>query len=141
MSGQRSHRPSARADQLPRLSVAGAGRRGPGITRTAPAAPICTSASPTVWPTPGPGLRAIIFIIPANVLPITITTSLGTKQADTISGVIYFIQSGSWEIALVIFVASVFVPFAKLLILIFLLISVRFRWPQTAPPSIASPSW
>ena len=72
---------------------------------------------------------AIIFIIPANVLPITITTTLGAKQADTIiSGVIYFMQSGSWEIALVIFVASVFVPFAKLLILIFLLLSVRFRW-------------
>ncbi len=71
---------------------------------------------------------AIILYIPPNVLPITITTSLGTKQADTIlSGVIYFMQSGSWEIALVIFVASIFVPFAKLLILIFLLLSVQFR--------------
>jgi len=71
---------------------------------------------------------AIILYIPANILPITITSSLGTTQADTIiSGVIYFAQSGSWEIALVIFVASVFVPFAKLIILIFLLISVQFR--------------
>lgn len=71
---------------------------------------------------------AIIFIVPANVLPITVTTTLGAKQADTImSGVIYFIHSGSWEIAAVIFIASVFVPFAKLLILIFLLLSVRFR--------------
>jgi paraquat-inducible protein A len=71
---------------------------------------------------------AIIFYIPANVLPITITSALGTTQADTIiSGVIYFAQSGSWEIALVIFVASVFVPFAKLIILISLLISVQFR--------------
>lgn len=77
---------------------------------------------------------AIIFYIPANVLPITITSSLGTTQADTIiSGVIYFAQSGSWEIALVIFVASVFVPFAKLSILISLLISVHFRstWKPT----------
>lgn len=71
---------------------------------------------------------AIILIVPANVLPITITSALGTKQADTImSGVIYFMQSGSWEIATVIFVASVFVPFSKLLILVFLLLSVRFR--------------
>lgn len=71
---------------------------------------------------------AIVFIVPANALPITITTTLGAKQADTImSGVIYFMQSGSWEIATVIFVASVFVPFAKLLILIFLLLSVRYR--------------
>jgi len=71
---------------------------------------------------------AIIFYIPANVLPITITSSLGTKQADTIlSGVIYFLQSGSWEIGAVIFIASIFVPLAKLLILVFLLLSVQFR--------------
>ena len=71
---------------------------------------------------------AIIFIVPANILPMTVTTTLGAKQADTImSGVIYFMQSGSWEIAAVIFIASVFVPFVKLCILIFLLLSVRFR--------------
>jgi paraquat-inducible protein A len=71
---------------------------------------------------------AIILYIPANVLPITITSALGSKQADTIiSGVIYFMQSGSWEIAMVIFIASVFVPFVKLCILIFLVLSVRFR--------------
>jgi paraquat-inducible protein A len=71
---------------------------------------------------------AAILYIPANVLPITITSALGTRQADTIlSGVIYFMKSGSWEIAAVIFIASVFVPFAKLLILIYILLSVRFR--------------
>jgi paraquat-inducible protein A len=68
---------------------------------------------------------AFIFYIPANVLPITVVTSLGAVQSDTImSGVIYFVQSGSWPIALVIFVASVFVPLLKLLILTFLLVSV-----------------
>ncbi|WP_319585334.1 paraquat-inducible protein A [uncultured Desulfobulbus sp.] len=71
---------------------------------------------------------AIILYIPANVLPMTITSALGSKQADTIiSGVIYFMQNGSWEIAMVIFIASVFVPFVKLCILIFLVLSVRFR--------------
>ena len=56
-------------------------------------------------------LAAAIFYIPANVLPITHTISLGQVQSDTImSGVIYFIHSGSWPVALVIFVASVFVP-------------------------------
>lgn len=72
---------------------------------------------------------AIILIIPANVLPITITSSLGASKSDTImSGIIYFMQTGSWEIAAIIFIASVFVPFAKLCILIFLLVSVRFRF-------------
>jgi paraquat-inducible protein A len=58
----------------------------------------------------------------------TITSALGSTQADTImSGVIYFIHSGSWEIALVIFVASIFVPFLKFIILIYLLLSVQFK--------------
>jgi len=71
-------------------------------------------------------IAAFILYVPANVLPITLTTSLGTVHADTImSGVIYFIQSGGWEIALVIFVASIIVPMMKLLILVYLLISVQ----------------
>ena len=71
---------------------------------------------------------AIILYIPVNALPITITSALGIKQADTIlSGVIYFMQSGSWEIAAIIFIASVFVPIAKLILLIFILLSVKFR--------------
>jgi len=77
---------------------------------------------------------AVILIIPANLLPMTITSALGTKQADTIlSGVIYFMQDGSWEIAAVIFTASIFIPIAKLFILIFLLLSVQFRssWRPT----------
>ena len=71
-------------------------------------------------------VAAFIFYIPANVLPITRVISFGQAQSDTImSGVIYFVQSGSWPIALVIFVASVFVPLLKLFLLTFLLISVQ----------------
>ncbi len=71
-------------------------------------------------------LAACLFYIPANVFPIMKVTSLGHIQADTIlSGVIYFIKSGMWPIALVIFIASVFVPLLKLVILTFLLISVQ----------------
>ena len=74
-------------------------------------------------------LAALVLYLPANLLPITVTTAIGTRQADTIlSGVIYFMQTGSWEIAAVIFIASVFVPLAKLVILVLLLVSVRFRW-------------
>ncbi|MEJ2233613.1 MAG: paraquat-inducible protein A [Syntrophobacterales bacterium] len=74
-------------------------------------------------------IAAFIFYIPANVLPITTVISLGKAQSDTImSGVIYFLQTGMWPIALVIFIASIFVPLAKLLILTFLLISVQRKW-------------
>ena len=73
-------------------------------------------------------IAAIVFYIPAMVLPISITTTFAGAQGDTImSGVIYFIHSGSWEIALVIFVASIMVPILKILILIYLLTSVRLK--------------
>ncbi len=71
-------------------------------------------------------LAAYVFYIPANLLPITTVISLGKAQSDTImSGVIYFIKTGMWPIALVIFVASVFVPLLKLFLLTYLLISVQ----------------
>jgi paraquat-inducible protein A len=76
-------------------------------------------------------IAALVFYVPANVLPITKVTSLGVVQLDTIlSGVIYFIHSGMWPIALVIFIASIFVPLLKLLILMLLLVSVQrgMRW-------------
>jgi paraquat-inducible protein A len=73
-------------------------------------------------------IAAFIFYIPANVLPVTRVISFGKAQTDTIlSGVVYFVKSGSWPIALVIFVASIFVPLLKLFILTFLLISVHIK--------------
>jgi paraquat-inducible protein A len=92
-------------------------------------------------------IAAFIFYIPANVLPITVVTSLGKTQADTImSGVIYFMLTGMWPIALVIFVASVAVPLIKLFVLTFLLISVQLRFSgnrdgdqKIEPASIALP--
>jgi paraquat-inducible protein A len=53
-------------------------------------------------------------------------TSLGSTETDTImSGVIYFLTHGMWPLALIVFVASIFVPVLKLAILTFLLISVQ----------------
>jgi paraquat-inducible protein A len=71
-------------------------------------------------------ITASIFYIPANLFPITTITSLGKAQSDTIiSGVIYFIKTGMWPIALVIFTASICVPVLKLLALTFLLLSIQ----------------
>lgn len=73
-------------------------------------------------------ITAYILYIPANLLPMTKAATLGRVQEDTIiSGVLYFISTGMWPIALVIFIASVFVPLLKLLILSGLLISVQCR--------------
>ncbi|KJS29422.1 MAG: paraquat-inducible protein A [Desulfatitalea sp. BRH_c12] len=71
-------------------------------------------------------ITAIILYVPANVLPIMHTTYLGKTQSDTIlSGVIYFMTTGSWHIAIIIFVASIVVPALKLIVLAYLLISVK----------------
>ena len=65
--------------------------------------------------------------VPANILPVMITTSLlGEKQQDTImSGIIYFWVSGSWVLAIIVFIASFLVPLFKLVALALLLIMAR----------------
>jgi len=74
-------------------------------------------------------ITAAILYVPANLLPVTQVMSLGRPHTDTImSGVLYFLRTGSWPLALLIFVASVVVPLLKFAILGLLLVSVRRRW-------------
>jgi paraquat-inducible protein A len=71
-------------------------------------------------------LAAMILYVPANLLPITITTALGRTEGDTImQGVVYFMMSGEWPIGLVIFIASILIPLLKMMALTYLLISVQ----------------
>jgi paraquat-inducible protein A len=75
-------------------------------------------------------IASIIFYIPANLLPMMHVHTFAGVESDTImSGVIYFIKSGSYLIGFVILVASIIVPITKLIILIYLLISVQKRSP------------
>jgi len=71
-------------------------------------------------------IAAMILYVPANLLPITLTTALGSTEGDTImQGVIYFLFSGDWPVALVIFTASILVPLLKMAALTYLLVSVQ----------------
>jgi len=71
-------------------------------------------------------LAAVFCYLPANLMPILKTTTLGRAQADTImSGVIYLLLHGMWPLAAVVFTASVVVPLLKLIVLITLLVSVH----------------
>jgi len=73
-------------------------------------------------------IAGYILYVPANVMPIMHTSSLFGAQSDTImSGVIYLWHSGSWHLALIVFIASILVPSGKLLAMTFLLISVQRR--------------
>ena len=70
---------------------------------------------------------AYVLYLPANLLPILVTGELGgSKASDTIlSGVIKLWHGGWWPLALVILVASIVIPFAKLVVLTWLVIGVR----------------
>ncbi|MBA1204409.1 paraquat-inducible membrane protein A [Pseudomonas capeferrum] len=73
-------------------------------------------------------IAGLIFYIPANVLPVMDTTLLGNRSENTImSGVIEFAGSGSWDIAILIFIASVVVPCIKFLVLGMLLVTCQRR--------------
>ena len=73
-------------------------------------------------------LAGYVLYVPANILPVTTTRSLFDSQTDTIfSGVVYLWTTGSWFLAVVVFVASILVPLAKLLGLTVLAISVQRR--------------
>jgi paraquat-inducible protein A len=73
-------------------------------------------------------IAAYALYLPANLLPIMETRSLFGLQQDTImSGVVYLWGSGSWMLALVVFVASVAVPLLKMLSLTVLLLGVQRR--------------
>jgi len=76
-------------------------------------------------------LAATILYIPANLLPVMYTNSLFGKEDDTIiSGVVYFWTSGSPALAVIIFIASIVVPVAKLVALSLLAWTAqrRSRW-------------
>ena len=73
-------------------------------------------------------IAAYALYLPANLLPIMETRSLFGVQQDTImSGVVYLWSSGSWVLAMVVFIASVAVPLLKMLSLTALLVGVQRR--------------
>lgn len=69
---------------------------------------------------------ALICYIPANLLPVLTTVSLTSVEEDTIiSGAVALYTTGSWHLALIILVASVMIPLAKMFVLAYLLVAVR----------------
>lgn len=71
-------------------------------------------------------LAALVLYIPANLLPVMNTLMLGSAAESTImSGVLDFWTHGAWDIALIIFIASIAVPGIKFVALTLLLITVQ----------------
>ncbi len=73
-------------------------------------------------------ITAMILLLPANLLPISIFYLNGQRNEDTIfSGVLSLINSGNTPIAIIVFIASIFVPFFKVIIMLGLLLSIHFN--------------
>ncbi|GAB5101305.1 paraquat-inducible protein A [Caballeronia sp. HLA56] len=73
-------------------------------------------------------LAAVALYVPAMMLPVMVTTSLGITQADTImSGVVLLWSSGSWPLAAIVFIASIVVPMLKIVSLAYLVSSTQLR--------------
>jgi len=73
-------------------------------------------------------IAAAICYIPANILPVmTSVTLVGAEEDTIIDGVILLYLTGSWHLALIVLIASVIIPMAKLFALAYLLITVQRR--------------
>jgi paraquat-inducible protein A len=78
-------------------------------------------------------IAGIVFYIPANVLPVMHTSGLlGEEDSTILGGILGFWRAGDWDIALLIFIASVAVPFTKFIAIGLLLFTVRKNsgWEQ-----------
>ncbi|AUM75016.1 paraquat-inducible membrane protein A [Paracoccus jeotgali] len=108
------------------IGCRGCGRAWPE-TRT-----VCARCGAALVPPDRRGLQAVwgwllagmIFYIPANMLPMMRTSSLGGLggggDATIIGGVLQLMAHGDWPIAAVIFAASVLVPVGKFVAIIWL---------------------
>jgi len=73
-------------------------------------------------------IASIILFIPANVLIIMNVTYFGQEDPSTIiGGVIILVHHGSYAVAFVVFVASVIVPVFKMLGILMILLSLKYK--------------
>ncbi|HWY25686.1 MAG TPA: PqiA/YebS family transporter subunit [Nevskia sp.] len=76
-------------------------------------------------------IAAMILYIPANALPVMHTATLFDAQDNTIlSGVVELWKGGAWDLAVIVFTASIAVPLIKMACLALLLLSSRAGSPR-----------
>jgi len=67
-------------------------------------------------------IAAMVMFIPANIYPMMVFYQLGNANESTIlEGIAAFIESGTYPLAIIIFVASFIVPLGKILVLFILM--------------------
>lgn len=75
-------------------------------------------------------IASLILLLPANLLPISVIYVNGARQEDTILSGIISLASSNIAVAGVVFIASILVPFTKVIVMITLLLSIHFKCEQ-----------
>ncbi|HLK12110.1 MAG TPA: paraquat-inducible protein A [Candidatus Binatia bacterium] len=71
-------------------------------------------------------IAAAICYVPANVLPVLTTVTASGRDSDTImQGVVLLWSPTGWPLSLIVLVASILIPSAKIVALAYLLITVQ----------------
>ncbi len=71
-------------------------------------------------------LGAAICYLPANLLPVLTTTTAAGSESDTIlQGVVLLWSPTGWPLSIIVLFASIMIPSAKILSLVYLLVSVQ----------------
>ena len=78
-------------------------------------------------------LTAVVLYVPANLLPVMSTSSVQGDDSHTlVGGILELWAEGSWELALIVFIASIAVPLLKIAALMLLTWTAHRRsaWRQ-----------
>ena len=71
-------------------------------------------------------IGAAICYVPANLLPVLTTNTATGAESDTIlQGVVLLWSPTGWPLSLIVLIASIMIPSAKILALVYLLITVQ----------------
>lgn len=71
-------------------------------------------------------IAAAICYVPANLLPVLSTTTATGSETDTIlQGVVLLWSPTGWPLALIVLFASIMIPSAKILALVYLLVTIQ----------------
>lgn len=71
-------------------------------------------------------IAAAVCYIPANVLPVMTTITAGGRESDTIlQGVVLLWSPTGWPLSLIVLFASIMIPSAKILAMIYLVFTVK----------------
>jgi paraquat-inducible protein A len=71
-------------------------------------------------------IAAAVCYVPANVLPVMTTITASGRESDTnLQGVVLLWSPTGWPLSLIVLFASIMIPSAKIVALLYLLITVR----------------